>query len=80
MTANGITAKQAGKIYEALQPTLGFLTQLEVRLGEMGVGPLDPYLQKVVAARDAFHGLTVETHYRSCEGGVGRAANVDGAR
>ena len=76
MTTNGITAKQAGKIYEALLPTLGFLTQVEVRLGEMGVSPLDPYFQKVVAARDAFHGLTVETHSRSCEGGgeVGRGA------
>ncbi len=73
MTTNEITTRQAGKIYAALVPTLGFLTQLEVRLGEMGISPLDPYFQKVMAARDAFHGLTVETHYRSCESGVGRS-------
>lgn len=73
MTVNNITTKQAGKIYQALTPTLGFLTQLEVRLGEMGLSPVDPYYQKVVAARDAFHSLTVDTHYRSCTSGVCRA-------
>lgn len=73
MKAVEITAKQAWKIYEALNPTLGFLTQLETRLAALGLGPLDPYFQKVVAARDAFHSLTVETHYRSCETGVCRS-------
>lgn len=71
-----ITTKQAAKIYAALQPTLGFLTQLEVRLGELGLSPIDPYLRQVQAVRDVFHGLVVETHYRSCEGGVGRATNA----
>jgi hypothetical protein len=72
MTRQALTTRQAGKIYEALCPTLGFLTQLEQRLAEMGFGPLDPYYQKVKVAQDALHRLTVETHYRSCEGGVGR--------
>ncbi|MFO0840938.1 MAG: hypothetical protein U0797_00885 [Gemmataceae bacterium] len=68
-----LTTLQAAKIYDALHPTLGFLTQLEARLSQLGLRPTDGYYQKVREALDAFHRLTVETHYLSCTGGVGRA-------
>src|SRR6478736_6569139 len=62
MTSSDITTRQAEKIYEALRPTLGFLTQLEGRLAELGFSMTDSYFQKVTAARDAFQRLTVESH------------------
>ena len=48
MTREDITTRQAGKIYEALHPTLGFLTRLEERLGELGL-PDDEFGERVVA-------------------------------
>lgn len=72
MTRDDLTSKQAEKIYEALRPTLGFLTQLEGRLQELGFAATDGYYEKVRAALDAYHRLTVETHYLSCKSGVGK--------
>lgn len=76
MTRDEITTKQAEKIYLALRPTLGFLTQLEERLTALGFSSTDDFYRKVLDARDAFHRLTVETHYRSCGSGVGRPRGV----
>lgn len=73
MTRNDITTRQASKIYDALHPTLGFLTQLEQRLDRLGFRHDDDYYKLVATARDAFQRLTVETHYLSCESGVGRS-------
>lgn len=72
MTRGDLSTKQAKKIYGALHPTLGFLTQLERRLLELGISANDSYYAKVKAARDTYQQLTVETHYLSCESGVGR--------
>ncbi len=79
MTNEELSTTQARKIFDALHPTLGFLTQLEVRLGQLGFPPTDEYYRKVLAAREAFHRLTVETHYLSCRSGVGRIPNPEGA-
>jgi hypothetical protein len=57
---------------QAIQPTLGFLTQLDRRLAEHGLPPTDGYVRRVTAARDALHDLTVATHYLSLRHGVGR--------
>jgi hypothetical protein len=65
MTSEDLTTKQAEKIYDALRPTLGFLTQLEQRLQEIGFSPNDGYYEKVNAALDAFRRLTIETRRRS---------------
>ena len=72
MTGEHITTRQARKIYDALYPTLGFLTQLEMRLLDLGFPPTDDYVVRVRSARDAYQQLTVETHYLSCKSGVGR--------
>ena len=61
MTREDITTRQAGKIYEALHPTLGFLTRLEERLGELGLPDDDEYMGKLKAARDAYRALAAET-------------------
>lgn len=73
MTREDITTRQASKIYDALHPTLGFLNQLEERLSRLGFRHDDDYYQMVKAARDTFQRLAVETHYLSCESGVGRS-------
>jgi hypothetical protein len=65
MSRADLTTTQAGKIYEALRPTLGFLTQLDRRLRELGFPPNDGYHEKVGNALDAFRRLTTETHQRS---------------
>lgn len=67
-----LTTLQAKKIYDAVFPTLGFLTQLEERLRHIGLPPNDRFYLLVVTARTAVHGLTVEAHYQSLPGGVGR--------
>ena len=72
MTGEDLTPTQARKIYDALQPTLGFLSKLERRLIEIGFSANDPYFEKVAAAHEAFHRLAVETHYLTCSGGVGK--------
>ena len=72
MTKDDITTRQAQRIYDALFPALGFLTQLETRLSDLGFPSTDGYVEKVRAAREAFMKLTVETHYLSCGCGVGR--------
>lgn len=80
MTRGDLSSRQARKIFDALHPTLGFLTQLERRLLELGFPPTDPYYGKVKAALDAYHRLAVETHYRACETGVGRTPRRDEER
>ncbi len=73
MTKDNITTRQAEKIYAALTPTLGFLTQLESRLTEVGFQATDGYYERVRAARAAFLHLTTETHALTRESRVGEA-------
>ncbi len=68
MTSQDLTTTQAEKIYEALRPTLAFLTQLDQRLQDIGFGPANGYCEKVKEALDAFLRLTTETHRRSMTG------------
>lgn len=67
-----LTTLQAKKIHDAVFPTLGFLTQLEERLRHLGFPPNDRFYSLVAHARAAVHGLSVEAHYQSLPGGVGR--------
>lgn len=67
-----LSVHQAKSVYAAIQPTLGFLNQLERRLTDLGFCPTAEYLKRVQAARDALHDLTVDTHYRTLGYGVGR--------
>jgi hypothetical protein len=53
------------------------LNRLLARLDGLGVHPDDPYRRRVIAAQDALHRLLVETHYRSCQRGVARDAQMD---
>lgn len=72
MSGDELTAAEAKAIHEAVRPTLAFLTRLAERLAHLQFGPEHGYYVLVVAARDAVHALSVGTHYRTCEGGVGR--------
>lgn len=73
MSDKELTRIQAGKIYDALYPMLGFLSQLDGRLAELGFSPADGYLEKVRAAREAYFRLAVETHRLSCSDGAEEA-------
>lgn len=66
MTKDDITPKQAEKLLAALCPTLGFLTQLEARLGELGFTAEDEYLRKLKAASEAYRRFTADTLKLSC--------------
>lgn len=76
MTRDDITTRQADKVYAALVPTLGFLTQLETRLGELGFSGDDEYVVKLKAARDAYRAFAAETLKLSSEGRGGRPVAV----
>ena len=74
MTRHDITPRQAEKLYAALLPTLGFLTQLDERLGELGLPADDPYRSALREARDAYRALTAATLALGRPGGEGRPA------
>jgi outer membrane protein assembly factor BamA len=61
MRKHEITAVQADKVYAALVPTLGFLTQLEARLAELGFPGDDAYVVRLRAASEAYRRLTADT-------------------
>ena len=48
------------------------LVQYELCDTKEAFTPSDECFAKVATARDAFHRLTVESHYRSCMSGTGR--------
>lgn len=75
MRTEVLTTTQAGKIHEALCPTLDFLIRLECRLAEMGLRPTDGYYRKVREALEVFARLAVETRDLSRKGDVGRPTN-----
>jgi hypothetical protein len=68
---------QAGKVKEAVGPMVGYLYRLLRRMEKVGFGRADRLYDLATQAYDALHALSVETHYLSCKGGVGRPANED---
>ncbi len=68
-----LTTDQAGKIHDAIGPTLGYLARLVERMDRTNLRHGDPKLYALVrAAEDSMHALSVELHYQSCGPGVGR--------
>jgi hypothetical protein len=72
MDSTKIKPWQAKLMYATLRPALGYLCRLRERMERRGFPPNDKLLKLTEAAYNAIHSLTVELHYMSCEGGVGR--------
>ena len=65
-----------GVLRSNLRPMLFYLGRLKRRMNYRGFLQDDPPMQAVCGAEDAIHTLSVEVHYLSCEGGVGRTPGV----
>jgi hypothetical protein len=72
-----LTIAQAKRMYDALAPTLGYLTRLRQRMEQVGFIPGDPLYRDVCKAHDAMHALLSRLHYLTCKSGVGIAAGPD---
>ncbi len=64
---------QAEKLNRSLFHCANLLIRLRGRMVEVGFIPTDRLYQLVCDAQDAVQALTVELHYQSCAGGVGRS-------
>jgi phage anti-repressor protein len=63
---------QAEKFNQAVGLMLRYLGLLRERMEKTGFLQSDKFFQLVSKAYDAVYSLSVEAHYLSCEGGVGR--------
>jgi hypothetical protein len=63
---------QAEKIKQAVGPMLRDLSFLKERMENTGFAQTDKFMQIVSKAWEGVYHLSVEAHYLSCEGGVGR--------
>ncbi len=72
MDSDKLTTAQARLLSQALFPHVNYLFRLKTRMERAGFPPRDPLYVLVCDAYDAMHRLSVEIHYLSCEGGVGR--------
>ncbi len=52
---------------------LNYLTRLQQRMEKIGFPLNDPFYQSVKKARESIFDLSMDLHYLSCAGGVGRA-------
>ena len=71
-----LTREQAAAVAKSVGPLLGYLVRLRQRMEKVGFLPGDPLYRLMRDAEDKLHALSVELHYRSCAGGVGR---IDGS-
>ncbi len=76
MASKSIDREHAKRIQAAIQPSVGYLFRLKLRMEDVGFLPDDPLYQLVKKAYEAMHGLSVELNYRACAGGVGKAPNL----
>lgn len=72
MRCEDLTREQASALKNKLRPMLLYLSKLKRRMNYRGFLQDDPLMRAVCRAEDAIHALSVEVHYLSCEGGVGR--------
>jgi hypothetical protein len=63
---------QAEKTKQAVGPMLRYLGLLRSRMEKTGFLPDDKLFELVSTAYDAVYSLSVEAHYLSYKGGVGR--------
>jgi hypothetical protein len=67
-----LTREQAAALSAKIGPMLDYLVRLRMRMQKVGFLPGDPLYVLVRDAENKLHHLSVELHYRSCAGGVGR--------
>ena len=67
-----LTREQAAAVAKEVGPMLGYKVRLRRRMEKVGFLPGDPLYRLMREAEDKLHALSVELHYRSCAGGVGR--------
>jgi hypothetical protein len=72
MTRDDIKTEQGAAMYKAVWPMLNYLTRLLQRMERVGFPRNDPLYQSVKKAREAVLSLSIDLHYMSCSGGVGR--------
>jgi hypothetical protein len=72
MTRDDIQPAQAAAIRKIVWPMLGYLTRLQQRMEKVGFTLNDPLYQSVKKARESVFDLSMDLHYLSCTGGVGR--------
>ena len=72
MRSHDLTAEQNRALAKRVQPLLGYLTRLQMRMDAEAFPADDSLLLLVRRAQAAVEALHVELHYRSCDGGVGR--------
>jgi hypothetical protein len=72
MDSDDLTPEQAGILYRGLVGGMTYLLRLRTRMEKARFRQDDQVYQMVCKAYDAMHRLSVELHYRSCKGGVGR--------
>jgi hypothetical protein len=68
-----LTRSQFAAVAKSVGPMLGYLVRLRQRMDKVGFVPGDALYRLVRDAEDKLHHLSVELHYRSCGGGVGRS-------
>jgi hypothetical protein len=67
-----LTREQSAVLSAKIGPMLGYMVRLRQRMEKVGFLPGDLLYRLVREAEDKVHHLSVELHYRSCDGGVGR--------
>jgi hypothetical protein len=76
MDSNTIRPEHAAQLNLSIRRSLNYLFRLRERMLKTGFTPTDPLYLLVSNAYDATHHLSVELHYLSCKGGVGRPPRV----
>src|SRR5436309_1144254 len=72
MDSSQLKTWQAKKLDDRLRPTLGYLFRLAQRMQKQGFPDNDKLYRLTVKSYEALHQLCVETHYLSCQSGVGQ--------
>lgn len=71
MDSRTLKREHAAQINKSLHRSLNYLFRLQRRMCRVGFPPTDRLLQLVETAYNAMLALSVETHYLSCDSGVG---------
>jgi hypothetical protein len=74
MGSQSLAPDQAKRLSKALFPLLNYLLRLKTRMEAVGLLPDDKLFGLVRKAHEDVHALSVEVHYLSCAGGVGKPA------
>ena len=76
MPGKQIDRMHARQIRDSLYPAGNYLIRLRERMDKVGFASSDPLYRLVMRAQEIMQALSMELHYRSWEGGVGRATEI----